>query len=423
MDRNEVFYDWQRAQLFEVGDDKDRGEWLLAAAKELAAILEKQPHEVRCYTLVALDADIGADNSRVAFTYELVKKHWINVEGKYQDAPTTILRGVILSALYELGSESHVLCRIIYYTASGYAQFVQFGREQPAVDRILREFGKDVEDEARENWALAEASTTPAFAPFKLKDFKLGSATVDGEVLEANLKKAAGREPVNGYYSYHQDNTHWPSNFGKVASAGIAQAIEAAFKGFGESLSTAALEVEINKYFKGVSDSLTKAFAASFRSLQAVEQRSKLLWWKETLYSITLGKGYQELDRAVLPVVMAMDLFELLPDVTPVSVDYLLKDTFRAIVGDEDKAQPLVELVAAFEEEEHRNVLFPHLKEMQDCGERTTLTAFVAQVVHEKRLAKKLTASTGLRATEQATGSELAVLILHDLVTERIVNQ
>jgi hypothetical protein len=423
MDRNEVFYDWQRAQLFEVGDDKDRGDWLLAAAKELAATLENKPHEVRCYTLVALDADIASDNSRVAATYELVKKHWANVEGRYQDTPTTILRGVMLSALYELGVKSHVLCRIIYYTASGYAQFVQFGREQPTIDRILREFGRDVEDEAREQWALAKVPGAPAFAPFKLKDFKLGSASVNANALKTVLTKAAGPDPTNNYGSYQQNTTIWPNHFGDVASSGVAKAIEGAITSFGESLSTTVLEAEINKYFKGVSDSLTKAFAVSFQSLQAVEQRSTLLWWKETLYSTTLGKGYRELDRAVLPVVMALDLFELLPDVTPVSVDYLLKDTYRAILGAEDEEQPLEKLVGAFEEEAHRKLLLPHLKEMQGCGERTTLTAFMAQVVHEKRLAKKLTASTGLRTTELATGAELAVLVLHDLVTERIVKQ
>lgn len=421
MDRNEVFYDWQRAQLFEVGDDKDRGDWLLAAAKELATTLENKPHEVRCYTLVALDADIAAENSRVAATYELVKKHWANVEGRYQDTPTTILRGVMLSALYELGAKSHVLCRVIYYTASGYAQFVQFGREQPAIDRILREFGRDVEAEAREEWALAEAPVAPTFAPFKLKDFKLGSASVNADTLKDKLKEATDSSKT-GHNLYNYES-QWITKFSATASAGIATAIEEAIINFGQSLSTAALEAEINKYFKGVSDSLTKAFTASFQSLQAVEQRSKLLWWKETLYSTTLGRGYRELDRAVLPVVMALDLFALLPDVTPVSVDYLLMDTYRAIVGDDDKAQPLVELVAVFEEEAHQKLLLPHLKEMQDCGERTTLTAFVVQVVHENRLAKKLAASTGLRATEQATGAELAVLVLHDLVTERIVNQ
>jgi len=423
MQRNEVFYDWLRAKLFDVEDNKEREEWLLASVKELAEELTDKPHEVRCYTLAALDTDIPVSNSRLVATYDIVKKHWTSVEGKYSEAPRSILRGVMLSALYQLGKGDYELCRIVYYTASGYAQFVQFGSEQAIIDRILSEFGREMEDEAVEKWSLAQAPAAPAFAQFKLKDFKLGDPTIDGETLEATLKKAAGKEPVNNYYSYHQDSTHWPNNFGKVASAGIVQAMAVAFKGFGESLSTKALENEINKFFNGVSASLAEAFQESFQSLQAVEQRSKLLWWKETLYSTTLGKGYRELDAAVLPVVMALDLAELLPNVTPVSVDYLLTDTYRAVVGSSGEEQPLSELLAAYENEATQQLLAPHLSLMTDCGERTTLTAFLAQVVHSQRLVKKLTSNTGLRDSSKATAVELAVLVLHDLLTERIIQE
>ncbi|QKG51829.1 GTPase-associated system all-helical protein GASH [Hymenobacter sp. BRD67] len=335
MERNEVFYDWLRAKLFEVEDDKAREEWLTTSVNELAEVLAKKPHEVRCYTLVALDANIPVDNSRIVATYEIVKKHWTSVEGKYPQAPTGILRGVILSALYQLGTKDPELCRIVYYTASGYAQFVQFGSEQPVIDRILREFGRDVEDEATSEWELEKAPAAPSFAQFKLKDFKLGSAKVDDATLKTSLQAAAGITE-SGYASYSQNqsqNQVWATNFAGLASAGITGAIEAAIKGFGESLSTTALQNEINKFFTGVSESLATAFEGSFHSLQAVEQRSKLLWWKETLYSVALGKGYREIDTAVLPVVMAIDLAKMLPDVTPVSVDYLLTDTYRAVVG------------------------------------------------------------------------------------------
>lgn len=426
MERNEVFYDWLRAKFFEFEDDDDRVKQLSAAVKDLAEILAKQPKEVRCYTLAALDAYIPVHNSRILATYDLVKKYWGSVEGKYAEAPRGILRGIMLSALYQLGAKDYELCRIIYYTASGYSQFVRFGSEQPIIDRILREFGKDVEDEALKEWSLASEPTMPKIDTFKLKEFKLGTAEVDAASLQTSLKKAIGVDDSGNYYSFSQyqnQNNVWGTHFASTASDSIAKAIEQTVQGYGESLSTESLETEINKFFNNVRTSLTKTFKESFQSLVAVERRSKLLWWKETLYSTTLRKGYREIDAAVLPIVMAIDLAKLLPDITPVSVDYLLTDTYRAVKGDAPAKQTLPELLASFEEEKHQTLLAPHLPIMTDCGERTTLTAFLVQVIHEQKPLKKLTTYTGLRAEIEASPEQLAVLVLHDLLTERLIKQ
>ncbi|MDO7877737.1 GTPase-associated system all-helical protein GASH [Hymenobacter sp. ASUV-10] len=425
MERNEIFYDWLRAKFFDTGDNDDRVKQLSAAVTDLVAVLKDSPAEVRCYTLAALDADIPTDNPRIVATYELLKKHWGSVEGKYPEAPRGILRGIMLSALYQLGTESDKLCRIIYYTASGYAQFVHFGSEQSIIDRILQEFGGDVENEAAREWALASVPTVPALETFKLKEFKLGNAEVDTASLETALKEAIGGDE-NGYYSYVQNsnaNSQWGTHYASTASAGIAEAIQETVQNLGESLSTESLEAEINKFFNSVRASLTKTFKESFQSLLAVEQRSKLLWWKETLYSTTLRKGYREIDAAVLPVVMAIDLAKLLPEVTPVSVDYLLTDTYRAIQSAAPASQTLPELLDPFENDAHQQLLAPHLATMTDCGTRTTLTAFLAQVIQGQKTLKKLTAATGLRAEVQASPEQLAVLVLHDLLTERLIQK
>lgn len=421
MERNEVFYDWLRAKFFDIGDNDDRVKQLSAAVTDLVAVLKASPAEVRCYTLAALDADIPTDNLRIVATYELLKKHWSSVEGKYPEAPRGILRGIMLSTLYQLGMESDKLCRIIYYTASGYAQFVHFGSEQPIIDRILQEFGRDVENEAAKEWALAKAPAAPSLAQFKLKDFKLGSATVDATSLKTVLKEAT--DSTDSGHNPYQYPAQWAEKFSTSASAGIAAAMEKAVQNFGESLSTKSLENEINRFFAGVSTALASTFKESFQSLLAVEQRSKLLWWKETLYSTTLRKGYREIDAAVLPVVMAIDLAKLLPEVTPVSVDYLLTDTYRAIQSAAPAKQTLPELLAAFEDDAHQQLLAPHLAAMTDCGTRTTLTAFLAQVIQGQKALKKLTAATGLRAEVQASPEQLAVLVLHDLLTERLIQE
>ena len=423
MDDNLVFSEYLRAGLFEIGDADNRLEQLSKSVEELAGSLAKDLHQIRCYTLVALDAHVPLTNPLLLATQEVVKKHWKGLEGKYPQPPVTILRGVILSALYKLGREYAAPCRIIYYTASGLSQFIQFGREKPVIDLMLQEFADDVEKEALEQWELTKTPIKPTLTSFKLQNFKLGSVKVDEDELTTSLQTAIGPDE-NGYYSYQQNSTYnqsWSKHYATSAGAAITAAIEGALQEFSESLSTETLEAEINKFFTGISTSLTATFEQSFRSLVAVERRSKLLWWKETLFSTTLRKSYREIDPAVLPVVMAIDLAQLLPDVAPVSVDYLLTDTYRAVVGAAPKKQSLPELLAPFGEDAQQELLAPHLKLLTDCGGRTTLTAFLAQVVHGHRSPKKLTDATGLRAKEQASPAGLAVLVLHDLLTERLI--
>lgn len=419
MDNNQVFSEYLRAGLFEIGDADNRLEQLTGAVDELAAQLEDKPGAIRCYTLVALDANIPLTNPLLLKTHELLKGHWKGLEGKYPEPPRYILRGVMLSALYKLGKKWLVPCRIVYYTLSGLSQFIQFGREKPIIDLIQRELRTLIENKANEEWSLAENPAVPAFKAFEFAGFEVEEVEVDGDTLNAELLKAAGANPQGyGPNNYPQQ---WATHFATTAGTAIATAIQSSIQEIGASLSTDALTTSINTYFQGVNKALTEAFKSSFQSLAAVERRSKLLWWKETLYSTTLGKGYRELPPVLLPVVMAIDLAKLLPVGIPASVDYLLLDTYRAVAGGAPKKQSLVELLTPFGEPAQADLLRPHLPLHTACEGRTTLTAFLTQVVHDQRQPKKLTDYTGLRAKEQASPDQLALLVLHDLLIERLI--
>src|SRR3546814_8965848 len=100
-----------------------------------------------------------------------------------------------------------------------------------------------------------------------------------------------------------------------------------AFSGLSSSLSPNSIEKPINKFFTDFKKSLDQVLKTSFYSIQAVERRSKLLWWKETLYSSSLKDSYRSVNEIVQPIIMADDLYQQLHDIAPVSVDYLLKDT------------------------------------------------------------------------------------------------
>jgi hypothetical protein len=419
MDTNLVFAEYLRAGLFDIGDADNRLDQLNQTVDELAAELKGKPAAIRCYTLAALDANLPLGNPQLLRTHELLKQQWKGLEGKYATPPRHLLRGVMLSALYKLGKELLTPCRIIYYTVSGLSQFIQFGREKSVIDLLLNEFRAYVENHASKEWSLAENPATPTFESFEFTGFEVEEVEVDNEKLQASLLTAAGSNP-NGHGPRNAPE-QWASHFSSTASAGITGAIQAAVQELGTSLNTDALETSINTYFQGVNKALVNAFKSSFQALAAVEQRSKLLWWKETLYSTTLQQSYREISPVLLPVIMALDLAKLLPVGIPASVDYLLLDTYRTVAGGVPKKQSLVELLTPFSESAQQQVLLPHLPLLTACEGRATLTGYLAQVVHGDRQPKKLTEYTGLRAKEQASSDQLALLVLHDLLIERLV--
>jgi hypothetical protein len=419
MDSNLVFSEYLRTGLFDIGDADARMEQLTKAVDELAEKLNGKLAAIRCYTLVALDANIPLTNSLLVETNEILKTYWKGLEGKYPEPPRNILRGVMLSALYQLGKKLLFPCRIIYYTISGLSQFIQFGREKPVIDLILNEFRTYVENNANKEWSLTENPAVPTFAAFEFAGFEIAEVEVDSTKLEASLLKAAGLNAQS--HGPHNAPQQWAASFSTTASSAITTAIQTSVQELGESISTEALETSINTFFKGVSETLTTAFKASFQSLTAVERRSKLLWWKETLYSTTLQKSYREISPVLLPVIMAIDLAKLLPLGIPASVDYLLLDTYRAVVGTIPKKQTLVELLSPFGEPAQQQTIRPYLPLLSECAGRTTLTAFLAQVVHDQRVPKKLADYTGLRPKELASPDQLALLVLHDLLIERLI--
>lgn len=425
MSANPLFDRWHENDFFGIGDDDVRRDQLLKAVADLGKIFKKTPSQIRCYTLVALDAHIAEDNALLAATYELIKKHWPGAGGRFRGAmPRQTVRGVMLSALYERAAEDLTALKVLYYTASGFYPFTDFGAEKPIVDLLLEEFGSKLETQAIAEWSLEQASLTP-----KIEKFQLSSSPVEVEIdktqLGLLLKEAIHTLQVhnNSGYGISQPQGEGGKAFGSKAAEAIGDAIEDALRSSGKSISTGSMEAELNRFFGSVSKVIIDTLAQSQQALKAVERRSQLLWWKETLYSTTLRRSYRDIDAALLPAVMAVELAKLIPNTIPVSVDYLLTDTYRAVVSSKPVPQTLADLVAIFAADEHRTALRQALPlEMTACEERTTLTAFLTQVLHQRAISEQLQARTGLRPDHPAAPDQLAVILLHDLLTDRLLS-
>jgi hypothetical protein len=161
----------------------------------------------------------------------------------------------------------------------------------------------------------------------------------------------------------------------------------------------------------------------SFSSLTAVERRSKLLWWKETLYSPSQKRSYRGLDKILLPILMSEDLNFQVPEITPISVDYLLRDTLFLLNDKKDDSITFTSYLSEIVKEGNKTILKPYFENADEADGRISITNFISLLVNDRISVSSFKERTGIDANEQITFGELSVVVLHDLLTQRLITE
>jgi hypothetical protein len=409
--------------LFDIGDNDDRLNKLRLSINDLEKEFNNDFSKLPSYTLVALDPNISEIEPALIETEAIVVKYWETLRSKYPTMPVQILRGVILNALNNVGKGDPLAARVIYLTAINFYPYAKLNSEKKVVVSLVTDLGDIAEENAVEEWSLIEEEPSLQLRTLKITDFKFGSISIDSKQLNADLKVAINSEPTQGYHIGHGANSIWGEHFAKKSSEGVIKAISSALEQFSKSLSPASIETPINNFFSEFKKLLDTNLKASFASITAVERRSKLLWWKETLYSSSLKKSYRGLDKNLLPVIMGADLNKQLPEITPISVDFLLRDTLYLLNDKKDDSIKFKDYLVAISESSTKAILKSFLNELNEQAGRISVTDFIGLLVNDRITLADFQNRTGISEDEEITLTELSVAILHDLLTQRLISE
>ena len=266
-----------------------------------------------------------------------------------------------------------------------------------------------------------EDSPSIKIGTLKTTGLKLNEVTVDDTKLKEALKVAAKYTP-QGYNQYQQPE-QWSEHFSNNVSPAISELIKNSIASISNSFDSTSFDTSINKFFLEFKKSLDASLKTSFSSLTSVERRSKLLWWKETLYSSSLRTSYRGLNKNLLPIVMSVDLNNQIPEVTPISVDYLLRDTIFLLNEKKDDKVKFVEFLTAISQDETKEVLRPFFTELTDKEGRISITDFIALLINDRLSTKDFPKRTGIKENDETSTSEIAVALLHDLLIQRLITE
>ncbi len=418
---NTFLQEFLKTGLFDIGDSDDRLKWLQQSIEDLQKKFEEDYSLLHEYTLVALDPNISDNESVMIETEKIITTHWKALRGKYTEMPRNIIRGVILNALNIVGKDDPLAARIIYLTALNFFPYAKLNTEKKLVEVMLSSLGEIAENNAVEDWSLIEEEPSLKLGTLKVSGLKVEAVAIDNSKLAEALKVAARHSPEG--YQQHAHSQQWGDHFSNNATPAISTFVSESIVSLTKTIDSAAIESSINKFFTEFKKTLDTNLKASFSSLIAVERRSKLLWWKETLYSSSQKRSYRGLDRNILPILMGSDLNNQVPEITPISVDYLLRDTLFLLIDKDDSSFKFSEYLSEISKDTLKPILKSCLTNIVEGDGRISITDFFALLANDKIKAKDFKIRTGIEASEKVTLNELSVIVLHDLLTQRLISE
>lgn len=359
------------------------------------------------------------------------------------------MRAVALEALQGVAKDTH-LAAAIRLTGDSVFRFSDFGNERPILELFLFQARDKAEEKARGEWtfsssAPAKAAPTDVAEPLEtnINTPELKYTEVSRETLAQRLAAAGGAptyassqlENVNPNNPY-QSQVAWATHFAKHGAEGIKEVVDKAQSG-----STTLTQAAFDKLILQLNEQLSRLAEASERAAETAqsansgaernsmshELRTKILWWREALYSPLLRRGYRELLKETEPPIvvaaMAFDLAQQLPALCPLSIEYLLRETVQAVTGVrsderltlEEALKSVINASFWFKLKSSAGVKSP------SAFGRTSLLRFAVGVEDKASLSDTLPARTGIAASSEVGLDELAVWLWRDLMAERLV--
>jgi hypothetical protein len=413
--------DFLRTGLFDIGDSDERLKWLQDSIGELNNKLNENKSLLPSYILASLDPNISDTEPVMVEVESIITKYWKALRAKYSEMPRNIIRGVILNSLNNVGKADPHSARIISLAGSNFYPYAKLNTEKTIVAEMLSSLAEIAEANAVEEWALIDEDHSLKIGALKITDFKFTAVELDKEQLKTGLLAAVQNDPTHGHGPQHGGNSQWGPHFAAKSSEAISKSFKAAVDELIKSLSPTAIEGPINKFFAEFKKSLDVNLKNSFASLKAVERRGKLLWWKEALYSTSQKRGYRDLNPSCLPVIMSFDLNNQIPEITPISVDYLLRDTLFMLLNKQDAPVKFSDYLAQISNPALKPILKPCLGDLMEKEGRISVTEFLGLFANGRVEMDQFKSRTGIDENETITLGDLSVTILHDLLTQRLI--
>lgn len=420
----------KKGLLPSIGGSDDIYQKLKKSAKDITTNLIQNKDKIIPYTLVAFDNLVQETEPILAEVETSIAQNWQMLRSQFSEIPIALYRAVMLQALENLvvAKPAENYAAIIWWSiVDTYPHLNVPQREKDLLQIFLHQLGNQVEDNAIKEWSVDKQpqiqlpvlsfqskKTNPAVDVKQLTEFMIAASGPQGT-------DGVARQNSNRYWS--NGGANWCYEFAPIAAQGIASVVNNALtqqnNGVNQNIGT--LQNALNNYFEQLGKNIKTALQGTIQSAVAVEQRSQLLWWKETLYSRKLQKSYRKLNKFECAIAMAWDLYLMLPDIFPVSVDYILQESFCQIHGHEAEKITIQQFVQYVNDEANSDFLKQYVDNTIVSEKRITLVELMSIIIYTKTNITQEIMRLGIAPDKQLSYEAFSVWILHNLASKHLI--
>ena len=326
-----VLQDFLNLRLLNIGGDDTRLEKLSDACDELGEQYATEPKAALTPLLAAWDPAAGSDPALLAIG-ELLQRHWSTFRGAFEDEPLTLYRAIVLEAVMLAMEQQGALAVAVSLVGANVLPHLRVGQEQRILDTMVERAQRLTHEQLADVWPTQSAPAR--VAPIQLPTFPTQKKT-DSTAWFPQVAAAAGPSTNKPNVTLTDANQHWSSQ-AQHWSWEFADRMAPILADVHDKASSAAFKANtqaLKAFGESVSSTLTEFLRVEQARSNQLNISSRLLWWRQALYSESATAPYRKLDAPAIALHMAFDMASLLPQVYPPAVESLLYEAVRAAAG------------------------------------------------------------------------------------------
>jgi hypothetical protein len=319
------------SRLLDIGAEDSRLEKLENTCGELAKSYATNPQSALPPLLAAWDPSAGEDASLLQIG-SVLQNHWPTYRGAFKGEPLTLYRAVVLESVLRAMESQGVLAVAVSLIADNILPQLKIGQEAGMLEILVGRADAIVAERLKQAWPDQVGATN--LAPLAVPPMN-SLKKIDENAWFAQVAAASGQNTNRQGVALTNPNPYW-TNQPQHWSHEFADRMAPILADVHDKAAANSLKVA-GTAFKSLADAvtakLTEFLAAEQARSNQREATSRLLWWRQSLYSETGETPYRKLPAALVAWHMALDMSDLLPEVYPRAVESLLFESVRAATG------------------------------------------------------------------------------------------
>lgn len=423
----EIIMQFLKKGLIDLNGSDEKLDKLIKTTASVVELLDETPSKALAYTLIALDPQSPADDPVVKEVIAVLESNWTTYFNTFSGTPVQVVRAILLQALADKSDKDQYVAIAFVSIVRNMLPKMEIGNETDMWGGVVGRIEHSLNAKAEEEWATPETIKVKPFVYNHGQTIEIVSTkvAVDRESLEIGIQKASGPanaqgQATNGNSLLPNSNQTWVNQFTPLMATAIADTVDAA-------LAEAQIEpVDLSKPLKDLSKAVATHIDSTLNAVSCatagLQRRSSLLWWKESLYSLSASCSYRKMPVSIAAAIMAYDLFIKVPTSSPASVSAFLYETVISLTESEKNKQfGIAQLIKEVKETDFAETLCGYINQTLPKAEGRGLLIALLHSDSVYKNDREFYGLTGLAAKSKLTLSEWASWIFRELQAIRAV--